>query len=257
MLNGPASEQSVAMIAAIAPNAPTNLAKLSSTRSTIEVQWAQVTDDGGTPVTGYKVYGNSGGSDTNFSEIAEVDAQTFSYERTGLTPEGETFKFKVAAFNAIETGTLTDELAIIAAGVPAQPNAPTKTSTSLSSISIEWVAPDDGGSDLTHYVLKMNEGTGSSTFDVIDDDIAPGDTTYTKSGLTEGQDYRFILIAVNAVGDSLDSPESADITVAVKPDAPGDPFYLASTQTSMQFGWTSPVDAGRSNGGTNLLGYII
>lgn len=139
----------------------------------------------------------------------------------------------MAAVNAIGTGLQTDELAIIAASVPAQPIAPTRTSTSLSSISIQWVAPDDGGSDLTRYILKMNEGTGSSTFNIIDDAIAPGDTTYTKSSLTAGQNYRFILIAVNAVGQSIASAQSSDITVAVKPDAPGDPVRLASSQTTM------------------------
>ena len=77
-------------------------------------------------------------------------------------------------------------MAIIAASVPAQPDAPTKTSASLSSISIEWVAPDDGGSDITHFILQMNEGTGSIVFNVIDGAIPSEDTTYTKSGLTEG-----------------------------------------------------------------------
>ena len=45
--------------------------------------------------------------------------------------------------------------------------------------------------------------------------------------------------------------------VALKPDAPGDPTFVASTKTTMQFRWTSPQDAARSNGGTDLLGYII
>lgn len=72
-----------------------------------------------------------------------------------------------------------------------------------------------------------------------------------------GQDFKFIITAVNAIGSGSDSDPSADITVAVKPDAPGDPNYLSSTQTSMQFGWKSPVDAGRSNGGVSLLGYKI
>ena len=81
---------------------------------------------------------------------------------------------------------MSTELAIIAASVPAKPNAPTRVTTSLSSISIEWVAPDDGGSDITHYILKMNEGTGSINFNVIDSSISASDSTFTKSGLTEG-----------------------------------------------------------------------
>jgi hypothetical protein len=103
----------------------------------------------------------------------------------------------------------------------------------------------------------MNGGTGSSVFTVIDSSISASTTTYTKSSLIEGQDYTFIVSAVNAVGTGPDSDPSDAITVAVDPDAPGDPAYLASSETSMQFSWTSPVDAGRSNGGTSLLGYKI
>ena len=41
------------------------------------------------------------------------------------------------------------------------------------------------------------------------------------------------------------------------PDAPGDPYYISSSETSIEFGWTSPEDAGRSNGGSALTAYII
>ena len=174
-----------------------------------------------------------------------------------MTPAGETFKFKVAAVNVIGLGTQSAAVAIIAASVPAQPAAPTKTAASLSSISISWLAPDNGGTPLTHYILRMNVGTGSQTFNIIDALVAPDATTYTKSGLTTGADYRFILTAVNAVGESAASAQSADIRVALKPDAPGDPVYQSSSRTKMIFGWTSPVTAGRSNGGTSLQGYMI
>lgn len=251
------SSLSEAILAAIPPSEPTNLSKVSSTRNQIVISWAAPADDGGSSITAYKIYGNSGGSDTNFEELAEVSESTFTYVRSGLSPPGETFKFKVAAVNVIDSGSQTNELAIIAASAPAKPVAPTKATASLSSISIEWQEPDDGGSTLLNYILKMNEGTGSSTFNIIDASVPAGDISYTRSGLTTGEDYQFVLIAVNAVGSSDESNASDDIRAALKPDAPGDPFYSTSSQTTMQFGYTSPVDAGRSNGGTDLLGYII
>lgn len=102
------------------------------------VSWNTPADDGGSSITAYKIYGNTGGSDTNFEELAEVSESTFTYVRSGLSPPGETFKFKVAAVNVIDSGSLTDELAIIAASAPAKPGAPTRSAASLSSISIEW-----------------------------------------------------------------------------------------------------------------------
>ena len=137
-------------------------------------------------MTAYKVYGNSGGSDTSFVELAEVSSAVFTYERTGLSPAGETFQFKVAALNAIGTGDPTDAIAIIAASVPASPEAPVRVTTTLSSITISWAEPDDGGSPLTHYELKMNQGTGSVTFDTIDSLVDPSLTEYTKAGLLTG-----------------------------------------------------------------------
>lgn len=63
---GAVSSASTAFIAAVIPTEPVNLAKQSSTRDSITIQWDAPTDSGGTPITVYKIYGNSGGSDTSF-----------------------------------------------------------------------------------------------------------------------------------------------------------------------------------------------
>jgi len=135
--------------------------------------------------------------------------------------------------NVVDEGPQSSEVAIIVATKPDQPDPPTKTSASTSSISIEWVAPHDGGSPLTNFLLLMNSGTGSTTYTQIADITDISVTTYTKSGLTSGQDYKFKIIAVNLVDESTPSNPSPDITAAVVPDAPGDPTYLSSTQTSI------------------------
>ena len=255
--DGNSSAESDAIIAAIKPTVPLTLQKQSAARDSITIEWTAPADTGGSPITGYKVYGNGGGANTAFSEIGTMDDLVLTFTHSGLSPPGETFKYKVSAINAVDEGPRTSEVAIIAATVPIQPAAPTRTSASLSSISVEWVAPDDGGSSILSYVLQMNEGTGSSTFVDIATNVDPGATSYTKSALATGEDFKFKLIAINAVGPSDPSPESAAITAAVTPDAPGDPFYEASSETSLQFGWTSPETAGRSDGGSALLGYIV
>ena len=73
------SSQSDLMIAAIVPSVPLTFVKQSSTRNSITVQWSSPSDAGGTPVTAFKVYGNSGGSDTTFAELIETDATTFTF----------------------------------------------------------------------------------------------------------------------------------------------------------------------------------
>jgi len=51
------------------------------------------------------IYGNSGGNDATFSEIARTDELILEYTRTGLSPPGETFKFKVSAENGVGEGS--------------------------------------------------------------------------------------------------------------------------------------------------------
>lgn len=49
----------------------------------------------------------------------------------------------------------------MAAQVPAQPTAPTTTFNSIdNSIVIDWVAPDDGGSPITSYVIVIRQSDG-------------------------------------------------------------------------------------------------
>jgi hypothetical protein len=55
------------------------------------------------------------------------DAVTLSYQQTGLIA-GETYKFKVIANNFIGDSPASTEVAIIAATVPLQPQAPLKVS---------------------------------------------------------------------------------------------------------------------------------
>lgn len=50
---------------------------------------------------------------------------------------------------------------ILAAQVPAQPTAPTTTFNGIdNSIVIDWVAPDDGGSPITSYVIVIRQSDG-------------------------------------------------------------------------------------------------
>jgi hypothetical protein len=58
--------------------------------------------------------------------------------------------------------------------------------------------------------------------------------------LTTGQQYKFRIIAVNSVGQSIASSPSLDITAGLVPDAPGDPTYASSSKTTISFTWVSP-----------------
>ena len=60
-----------------------------------------LSEDGGSPVTGYRILWNMGGEqEDNFYETATTDSSTFVYTRVGLNAySGLPFKFKVIADN--------------------------------------------------------------------------------------------------------------------------------------------------------------
>ena len=90
------------------------------------------------------------------------------------------------------------------ATIPAVPAAPTKLSADLTSITIQWAAPDNGGTPILSYKVQINSGPAQS---YLDAGTVTGDTTTFKAtGLTTGQEYKFKVKASNAVGESNYSP---------------------------------------------------
>ena len=67
--------------------------------------------------------------------------------------------FKVEAKNAAGLGPESNIEFVIAASVPATPAAPT-TTNDKTNIVIEWTAPDNGGSEITGYEVRILQSDG-------------------------------------------------------------------------------------------------
>jgi hypothetical protein len=90
-------------VAARAPDAPTTFTLLSSTASTINFSWI-APYNGGTPITYYKIYWDSGTGTSTFTEYAFTVNPTNSFlVNSGLTA-GTFYQFKVAAVNLVGDG---------------------------------------------------------------------------------------------------------------------------------------------------------
>jgi hypothetical protein len=91
---------------------------------------------------------------SGFQQIGlTADGSTLTWTATGLTTGGS-FYFKVSAVNEIGDGALSlSSSKIVAALVPSQPATPTLVSQSPTAISISWVAPNNGGSSITAYLV--------------------------------------------------------------------------------------------------------
>src|SRR5438094_3929669 len=86
------------------PTAPQNLQATAGTRN-ITISWQPPTSDGGSAITGYKVYrSTSSGTETGYVNLGNVN----SYTNTGLTP-GVTYFYKVRAVNSVGLSSLSNE----------------------------------------------------------------------------------------------------------------------------------------------------
>jgi hypothetical protein len=79
-----------------------------------------------------------------------------TYTTTVTLTKGRTYSFKVQSRNSVGLSAFSSPKSILAAQIPAQPVAPT-TTVSGANVVIAWSKPDNGGSVLTAYEVKVRQ----------------------------------------------------------------------------------------------------
>ena len=135
------------------------------------------------------------------------------------------------------------------AQTPTKPGAPTGLTATPgdASITLSWTAPTDiGGAAITDYLVRYRTVPGNTWTEI---NISSTATTYTVTGLTNGQEYRFAVKALNPTESS-----SSDRVDATPRTVPGAPTGLTATpgNVSVSLSWTAP-----SNGGAAISDYIV
>jgi hypothetical protein len=182
------------------------------------VSWTAASD-GGSPITGYNVQVRIAGTVVNTVPFAgTATTQTV----TGLT-NGTAYTFRVQAVNAFGPGAVS---AASNAVTPATvPNAPTITGATSGvttdaavSASVNWSTPDSGGSAITSYTIRAIRMQADGVTPVAGGTVTvPGigpnaARPRSVTGLVSGASYRFEVLAVNALGTSAPSAQSALVT---------------------------------------------
>ena len=123
------------------------------------------------------------------------------------------------------------------------PNAPSGLMATRGDgeVTLNWRAPNNGGSAIKYYEYNVDGGAWIST--------GGKSTSYTVTGLTNGETYRFRVRAVNSVGPGAES-KPARATPATVPGAPRN-LTLTSGSQYMMLIWERPAD----NGGLPITGY--
>ncbi|MGD0394614.1 MAG: fibronectin type III domain-containing protein, partial [Acidimicrobiales bacterium] len=179
-----------------APNAPTG----TSGNASATVNWVAPTDVGSSPITGYVLTPYIGSTAQTAIDLGNVTTRVV----TGLT-NGTAYTFTVAAINSVGT-ILTSPFSSPITPAGAVPGAPTGVTATAGkgSVKLTWKAPaSDGGSTITHYVIKPSTGSSVTVGDVTSD-------TITK--LTNGHAYTFTVAATNASGTGPASAPSKSVT---------------------------------------------
>ncbi len=141
------------------------------------------------------------------------------------------------------------------------PEAPTNTTATPGneSVSVSWTPPaSDGGTALTGYQVRAINGSGE-VIPGLGGTAGPSATSLTITGLTNAVDYRFVVVAVNAAGESAASDPTGTVTPVAVPDAPTgvtvtpvDVKTPGASSGRVVVSWIAPDDNGSS-----ITGYTV
>jgi fibronectin type 3 domain-containing protein len=192
--------------------------------------WTTPQDDGGSNITGYRVYVNE--SDV---PAADVSAATHEYTVSGLA-NGVTYEFGVAAVNSKGQGTMSAIVRATPKAVPPPPDPVTASVASTNTVTVSWTAPD-----VTVKGFVVLRGTDPTRLTAIASAPATA-STYTDTNADQGRTYYYAVASQNDVGVGQRS-EISRVSLVTKPSPPQNVF-VAPLQGALRVTWQAPADLG-------------
>ena len=230
----------------VAPNIPTNLAATSVSASTINLTWTGSTDlpnPGGSGIQDYNVY-RAISKSTTFTLIG--NSTTTSYSDTSLSPLTQYTYYVTAVDNANNesAGSATAFATtqdVTCSGNPTTPGTPTKTGSTVNSITFNWTTSTaSGGCALQGYhIYRADVGGGTTPIATV-----TSGNSYTDTSLIPNTSYSY---TVKAFDTSAHSSSGSTASIATTPDstAPSAPSAATVTATSpgqINLTWTASTD---------------
>ena len=220
------SSDTLTAVPKTAPQAPSKPTVVTGVRK-VTVSWIAIptSNNGGFEISSYLV------KEVNSSKSVSAAGTATSIEVTGLS-NGADVEFTVAAVNAANTtGSVSENSTKYTLGdLPSTMTAPViAATTTTTEARVSWQAPaSDGGSSLISFSIKLIKNGVDLLTQVVE---TISDTAYTFTSLLAGT-YEAKVQATNAVGDSVLSPISGQLTLGASASASATPTAAPSATTS-------------------------
>ena len=251
----------VSIRAASIPSAPLSLANNAAITASgiVGLIWSSGSSNGGSPIIDYQISSKIGsGSYT----ILATGITTTSYTAASLTAD-VIYTFKVSARNLVGYGEDSSEVSIRAAAKPDVPAAPVTSVNTNVSVTITWVAPYNGGSAITAYIVAIRQSDGT-TFTTEAGYCNVSTTTCTVPiSVLQASPYSYAwgdsvyatVSAQNLVGSSAGSPSGNGAVITTNPNPPTSLANNAAvtTATAIALTWVAPI----FEGGTGIIDYRV
>ena len=204
----------------------------------ITVTWQPPADDGGGPITGYRITWISSTGATGTIPVTETTRTLRNLAN------GATYTISVAASNAAGSSRSVSVTAT-PLGVPSPPGD-VSLQRGDGRLDVSWSpAPDDGGLPVESYAVHWTGPDGVTHFAPVQG------TRHTIGGLTNGATYTVTVIATNGVGSSSHSTP-ASYRPGTTPSAP-EAITATRGDGIIEVSWAPP----RIDGGLAVAGYVI
>lgn len=231
-----------------APDAPTNVTATGDDHAA-QVSWTAPVNDGGSPVSGYTVTAYDSNGNVVGSCTATAPTTTCLVEGLAL---GQSYTFAVVATNVAGDSTPSD------ASTPVQPTGvdPTEPGPVLDGatapgdghVTVTWTAPNTGDVP-TSYEVSV-PGFPTCVIDLVANPDAALSCDFT--GLTNGTEYTFTIVAKNAQGSST----SVDVS-ATPYGTPAVPTVTTVVTSPSGTGALVTFTHPSNTGGGSVTGYTV
>ncbi len=213
----------------------------------IGITWS-APDDGGKPILDYVVQRKLA-SQAEWSTFADGTSAETSAEITNVT-NGVSYVVRVAAVNEKGQGPWSVESTSVVPGAVPDEITDLTASAQDGAVGLTWTVPASTLPVTSHQVRYKKQSDPSWTPSLGAIAVNESAATTTISGLDNGVDYVFEVVAVNRVGSSPAAFASA--TPFALPGAVTN-FVAENAGNNVSKSWSAPA----SNGGGTISDYVV